>query len=451
MQTNDGTISRYLSAGLAFAIWSAGLCGVAIATEPNPPILHDGEGRAAISLTQFGALGDGSQDDSAAVQKALNRCSTEGLTCKVPAGHTFLIKSPLFIWGGARLVGEGETGVLDFSVKNGRYLFNVGLSEQKKKAAPFTGSISGVKFKVSSGGPGRIIFFWRTQGAKITDNIFDVGPYAYSATSSGNDAAWLENVGNYIRKEILISGNRILATSENLGSEGIGLGWFDGAVIENNEVTGVGDDPIGIHFSKNIVIRNNTLKSVDGRIYIANCSSVEIAHNYHERIASLATGKFYTGIGLIYLGSESYDRTNLTAPTNIDIHDNVLKYPPGSIDQGAALYFWGPRNVTAERNKVINDSDAPKLNASYIIPAKFKQGWTDPDKKDPADTARVWKVTIADNQSEGAHPLPFRMTGECKDYPGPVRIERNRGSLFSYYCDTVVTTDNVLTASAAGP
>jgi len=211
-----------------------------------------------VNPLNYGAVGDGVEDDSVAVQKALTACSKKSLICKLPKGSVFYITQPLFLWGKASLVGEDKTATLLFNVKSSPYLLNIGISGRNKLELPFTGAISNITFKVIGGKSGRIIFFWRTSGASIIDNDFDVGEYSYSATSSGNDNAWVKNgFQNTIRKNITIMKNNVTATSGYIGSEGIGLGHFDGALIKDNVIIGVGDDPIGIHFSRNIKILNN--------------------------------------------------------------------------------------------------------------------------------------------------------------------------------------------------
>jgi hypothetical protein len=391
---------------------------------------------------QFGAKGDGITDDTAALQKALTLCSTRGWRCKIPGGKEFLVKAPLFMWGNASLEGQGETSSIAFDAPGAPYLFNIGISGRNRVERTFNGRITGVKFKINGGQGGRIIYFWRTNGAEIADNVFDVDRYIYSATSSGNDQRWLGSVSDYVRKNVVIRGNIIKAKVTNEGSEGIGLGHFDGALIEGNKVIGVGDDPIGIHFSRNIRILNNDVKSVDGRIYVSNSKNVVIAHNRAERMASGLDGRFYQGIALIYIGFETFEANGFAAPTNISIHHNTLVFPEGSIDGGGVIYLYGLRNVSIEHNRVINDSSGVKAAGLRLLPAIFSGPWRDPDRIDPPRVARVWGVTITGNTLDGKHPLPMLMTGKCADFMGPVVITGNVASDFNFYCQSVRLTGN---------
>jgi Right handed beta helix region len=320
-----------------------------------PPFVVASES-GKIDLAQYGAIGDGKTDDSD-VQKALTHCSVAGVTCEVAAKKAFLITRPLFMWGNAKLEGEDGSGALVFYVDSAPYLLNVGISGKRKLEAPFRGEIANITFRTVGGDGGRIIYFWRTNGAIIRNNTFYVGQYAYSATSSGNDNNWVINgFSNCIRRNIRITDNKMFANGKELGSEGIGLGNFNGAIIANNEVVGVGDDPIGIHFSSHVTIQNNRLKSVDGRVFVANSQDVENSQNQIERMSSLADRKFYIGIALIYVGVETLEDNSYSAPDRILIRDNYLYFPAGAIDRGVAINLNGVRDTSVERNRVTNNS-----------------------------------------------------------------------------------------------
>ena len=401
-----------------------------------------------IDPISFGAMGDGVTDDTQAFQKALSLCSKQGKTCVVPAGKSFLITAPLYIWGKTNLIGDKSQGSIVFDDRDSPYLFNVGISGPQRLEQPFSGIISGIAFKVVGGKGGRTLFFWRTEGALITKNRFEFGQYRYSATSSGNDNNVVKNgFINCIRKDITITDNTIVATANWDGSEGIGLGHFDGALIMNNKITGVGDDPIGIHFSKNVRILKNDLSSVDGRLFVVNSRHVEIANNRHERIRSPKDGTFYRGISLLYIGFETLGANSYSAPTDIQIHQNTLYYPDGSVDQGAAIYLYGPRNVTVENNEVINDSSDVTASALHVLPATFKNPWKDPDEIDSPNVARVHNASVIGNTSLGKHPLPMRMSGSCDGYAGTLVVRDNLAGDFNFYCNNVIANGNKSTHS----
>lgn len=397
-----------------------------------------------IDPMSYGAKGDGITDDTESLQRAFNICSNKGLTCRISSGKNYLVTAPVFLWGKAHLKGEAGSGSITFNVQSSPYLLNIGISGRNQLEKPFSGVISDVKFKVIGGNGGRVIFIWRSNEASIRDNVFDVGGYAYSATSSGNDNKWVKNgFENTVRKNISITGNKIFAASTNIGSEGIGLVHFDGAMISGNTIIGVGDDPIGIHFCKNIKIKNNIMKSVDGRLFVANSKNVEIGHNKIYRMPSLKDNKFYKGISLLYIGFELLDtKNNFAAPTNIYIHDNYLYYPAGSIDAGAAIYLYGPRGVIVKNNQIINDSELVIATGIHLLPARFSADWDDPDNQDSLKVARVWGVTVSGNTMGGKFPQKLIMTGNCDEYIGKVLIKDNVAKGYQLYCPHVINANN---------
>ena len=294
------------------------------------------------------------------VQSSLTECSIEGSTCEIPSGATCKVSGPLYMWGNASLKSSNGGGIeftLNPTTPNQYpYLFNLGISGPQIPVGsisnlqnPFTGKIAGVTFKLTgtSTDHGRIIYFWRTDGATVSNNVFDVGSFNYSATSSGNNQAWVHNSDiNSVRRNVTISNNIINATSAGdapLGSEGIGLGQFTSATIQGNVIRGVGDDGIALHFCSGVKILDNVLETTRGRIFIGNSDHVEIARNKHTRIASLKDNRFYVGISLLYVGFEDVQGGPSTnqwyAPSDIDIHHNELYYPFGSIDRGAAIFY----------------------------------------------------------------------------------------------------------------
>ena len=153
---------------------------------------------------------------------------------------------------------------------------------------------------------------------------------------------------------------------------------------------------------------------------------------------------FYAGIGLIYIGFESYVKSVYPAPTNIHVHDNIVSYPVGAIDSGAAIYLYAPRSVIVEDNRIINNSQSVVASAVHILPAAFSEGWVDPSGLDPANVARVWGADILRNKSEGTFPLDMKMTGNCVDYQGPVNVHANRARKYTFYCERVSEAQNQL-------
>jgi hypothetical protein len=54
-----------------------------------------------------------------------------------------------------------------------------------------------------------------------------------------------------------------------------------------------------------VIIRDNDLSSVDGRIYVSNSVNVDVHGNTHTRVPRGDNGQFAAGIALIYIGHET--------------------------------------------------------------------------------------------------------------------------------------------------
>jgi hypothetical protein len=252
----------------------------------------------------------------------------------------------------------------------------------------------------------------------------------------------INGFANCIRKNGQIVGNKIFASAKEFGSEGIGLASFDGAIIAKNEITGVGDDPVVIHFSSHVAIKNNTAKSVHGRVFVSNSSDVTISQNYIQRIESLSDGKFYNGIALIYIGFENQESNTYQAPNRIQIHGNYLHYPEGAIDQGAPINLNGVKNTDVRDNRVDNDSALVTATGLHLSPVILAGKWTDPDQNESGNIVTVWHVDVLHNVGAGKYPLGFIMTGNCINYKGKVIVRDNVAKEFCFYCDNTFLSNN---------
>ena len=390
----------------------------------------------AVTPIEHGAVGDGVVDDTVAMQAALTQCSTENKICFIAKSKRYRITQPVFAWGDMDLIGEDRRGwiLLDFAVPT-PFAVNMGISAKQVPERPFTGKIDGVAFKVL-GAPslGRLLTFWRSDGARVSNNYLDSDVYQYSLTQGQNHNDWVnEGAGQkYIRRDITIEDNHVVARDTTFGGEGIGIGLFDGVIIRRNRIHGGGDDPLGIHFCTNVEIYDNVIDSVESRVFIANSTNVHIHHNKISRSASRLNKRWYPGQALIFVGFEIpkvWVGPGVYAPTNIVIEENDLYYPSGARDSsGAAIYLSAPRNVTVRNNRIVNDS--PSVEAQGIamwpvlgIPASAK--WQDPDGLDPFDTANVYDVVIEGNILSGAYPQAINRVGDCSFYLGRVIVKGN--------------------------
>lgn len=378
-------------------------------------------------------VGDGIVDDSDELQAALTYCSDRGLVAYIPANTALLVTKPLFVWGGCSLIGEDRTSRIYIRTSS-PYVFNFGLRDKLVQAPVWSGAVENVSFHALHGS-GRILFFWRVDGSVIRKNRFYLNDTLLGSMSSGNNNAWLvDGPSHYVRKNLKVVENVVVGKGEANGSEGIGLNQWDTAEIAYNVVRGVADDAVGIHFCKSIHIHHNTLSSTDGRLFVAQSTTCRIEHNYISRAASSSSKSFMRGIALLYIGHEGDVTNSHPAPTDITVEENELVYPDGSIDNGAAIVVYGPRNVTLIRNSVRHDSASGSQVGIHVMPFVYQAGtWTDPTGVEKDGVSRVRSLTCEGNHlAAGKYSCSFKMTGQTVAYyVGPVTINNTVASAYS--------------------
>lgn len=394
-------------------------------------------------MTHSECVGDGIIDDSDELQTVLTYCSERGLTAYLPAHTSLLVTKSMFLWGNASLVGEDATSRIYIKTTS-PYVFNFGLRERLSMAPVWSGSVSCISFHALEGS-GRILFFWRTDEASVESNRFYLNATNLGSMSSGNNSAWLvDGPNHYVRKNLRVVGNRIIGKGAVAGSEGIGLNQWDTAEIAYNEVDGVADDAIGIHFCKAISIHHNRLSSTDGRLYVAQSTDCQIVANHMSRVPSALSGQFHAGIALLYIGHENNVANAFPTPTAITVTDNELFYPSGSIDQGAAITVYGPRNVVVARNTVRNDSATGTQVGVHLLPFVYGPGlWTDPTGVETDGVARVRAIEFdGNNLAVGRYSCQIKMTGQTVAYyVGPVSIRNTVASSYALLANPTVSNN----------
>ncbi len=95
--------------------------------------------------------------------------------------------------GNAHVLGEDPSSTITFNASDAPYLLNLGISGKQHLEQPFSGSIENLTFVVGGGTGGRILYFCAHQRRIDLAHTFRVGTYSYSATSSGNDNAWVKD------------------------------------------------------------------------------------------------------------------------------------------------------------------------------------------------------------------------------------------------------------------
>lgn len=113
-----------------------------------------------VSARDFGAVGDGVADDTAALQAAITAVGLSGLRLYVPAG-TYKITSPMTTTADLYMFGDGESTVLDFSSMTGA--LQVGLT--------ISGTLTQIQ-DISSASQGNVSVAFASTPSLVQNDVF---------------------------------------------------------------------------------------------------------------------------------------------------------------------------------------------------------------------------------------------------------------------------------------
>ena len=275
------------------------------------------------NVQDFGGSGDGSTDDTAAVQAAIDAAVTAGGgRVQIPTGQ-FRLTRPITLGDGVDLVGLGSTSVLkpDFPSKQNRVIDNDWINGNR--------NISLRNFKLDRSGANV------QHGILLNgiDNLLIDGIEVSGVPSVRSGCISISGVGPNLR---LISRNVrivncVLADTANFGMH---MGYVDGGLMANNtalnadrEVFGVEPDP-GVS-ATNVVISGNTIlgtTSVNG-----------------------------TSTGLIIVTTTSGGTVD-----GVTVTGNVMRQPSPSDTSNPGIGVYGAAAVTVTGNTV-HDMDGPGI------------------------------------------------------------------------------------------
>jgi len=335
--------------------------------------------RTSVSITNFGAKGDGKTDNRAAIQKAVDHAKAQGLDVYVPEG-LFLHKGIITL-NGVDMVGAGANSVL--------------------KAVGASATFDDQAIKLTG------------TGASLRHLTLDSD--ATTRASSGESAkVWVAGATDFS-----IEGIRIL----NAHSAGIlVVGKSSHGTILNNHISGTNADSIHMsQASHHILVKGNTIKnSHDDGIavvsYARNGAMVSdiqildntIVNNEWGRNISVVGGQNVTikyntvdgnlsGAAGVYIAAEpNYDTFGVK---NVVVSDNVIKNTGGTnTGHGAVMIYNGTsgrmvEDVVVHHNEIVN----AKKNGVMI------RG------------SRIDDITLSQNLIEKSAAAPVAVSGSPTD------------------------------------
>ena len=405
---------------------------------------------AAVNVKDFGAVGDGVTDDTAAIQAAIDSI-TSG-TIFVPKG-TYKITSNIFLGGRKSLQGEDKylsNFLFDIAAGSGNantYVFVLGTNSYGVAATAWEGHIADMGFKASDNADFQRALFVISCGiSEIRNCIWDMtnniatGFAQGGPIESGNNVAWATG-GIHTQLKLV---DCIARLNHGFGaSEGFGLSLFDNAEMVRCRVFGCADDVFAMHECTRARIIDCVGFAITGRILNDACDDFAAVGNTITKISDPHTGTWHTGSFCESLISSSL--TTTPACKKAIYRDNIFISPPGAKVGYYIRIQHAQESVSIIDNQIVNESTDPTNGLAISIEATQPPAgasWTgevgNPDYSN-GGFIRPRNVVIRGNKDIGPYQArSLTQAGTVANLLGPFIIEDN---ILNDY--VVYTTGNV--------
>lgn len=357
---------------------------------------------------RFGCVGDGSTDNTSALQSVINRASSDGGgTIYIPPG-TYRITDNIFWHGNVSIVGP-QTAILqlDDDPTYSAYwicggISGYGATAGNGKQNTVTGELAGLKITATANVTAamRLVNCFRYSDLRITNVTFDVSDSAGRVGPIGfynNNAYCADNVKN----RLTITGNHIVGNqSAATGSEGIGIGDAQDSVISANTVYGMGDDAIAFHYCENTAVIGNNCRTKDGRILCDTSWKWQIVGNYVARTGADSGGA--------YIHVDIAANTDEKAPCDGTISANVVEHSSTLTSATYGIRVSAGRRIAITGN-VVTDLSSGYGYGVYIegkTGLKAQNGtddWVDPEGLDADATPMARSISAVGNLITGSN------------------------------------------------
>jgi len=279
--------------------------------------------RDTVSVKDFGAVGDGVTDDTAALQAAINYSSSMGYKLCVPP-NTYLTKA-LVMKSNLSLVGEGYLSC--FSLYENQYML-----ANSVVAAASNVSISNMRF---------------------------IGNKATYTTSSGG--IYFARGNNYSVKNCVFENFAQVGVLCGLPSNGVidypnqGKLFVDSNVFTNCGNNGFG--AIAVTHGSDIVISNNICTSTDEKAGYG----IDLEVNTGNYISNATlSNNILTGCSMIIDGNSA-----TTTNDNIVISGNIVNSNMGYVTTVSPLYLRDVNGLNCVNNIIIADQFRTRTDCTY--------------------------------------------------------------------------------------
>lgn len=351
-----------------------------------------------VTPEMFGAVGDGSADDTAAVQAAFNSSINT-----IIMNNQYKITGTLFVIGKKNIKGAGAIIAYLPGTAPDEYIIAFGASSLGVAGEVFEGLVEGITIIGKTGNINYGLSFTNAQNVIVRGITMD-----FSAANCHNKFIFFgrnvnvapdnSNKQNYIVESSLFISDAVPGSSRNACET---ISFADGhshITIKDNIILNCKDDAVGLHLCTDIKVLNNYIYSYSGRIlgtWIQNCivdgNTIEVEPNIQCQGIQFAyesggNGTFNDNIRIVnnvvdYTGTTSTDvqyGIRLQGVKNSLISGNKLKtdngYQARLTIENQPVTAYTPTFIFSENNEICNndvsDIFVAILNASPL--AEFK-------------------------------------------------------------------------------
>lgn len=398
----------------------------------------------------FGVKGDGSTDDTAALQKALTFASNNDRTVYIPAGTTVRTTSNLFLHGGGSVEGENMTdSIIQLDADLGattawhvRYWIVCGIPNipAAQVSAPVTAD--------SWNGHMRNLKLVGTANAVVTDCVcfltadnFSVNRVELDITAMGSVATGGFNAnvdGNWTTAPHCDDGvisecvHRSQANKTQPYTGGMNLTGCESVVVRDCFIYGPGDDSVMFINSDKCKIINCHAEGPLTRFGFFSCRECVAIGNTVVRTQALdgwAGGSdFYT----CQIASASQPTSKGCA-----FIGNTAILPDGPTGVHTAFAISGTHDTIVANNIFRNDCTTSSNEYMVRTGTELFPAWTDPDGDEPDATSRPRNQKITGNVAKGTQTTTRLEMGAVlgTDIIGPIYIAGNHCGTYNTFGD----------------
>lgn len=317
-----------------------------------------GSGWFNVRDSQFGAIGDGSTDDTSSILSAVAACAGTGGTVFFPIG-TYRITSTITVTSPMQFLGSGRSTVISFALGMNRIGVLVQGADSFTTVAWFTMkdlSINGNASGPNDAGLAQI---------NNVDRLVMTGCHLFNSGSTSSSNGVSVSAGASASTAVATRG--VIAFNLIEGHSKAGINWTTNAsdgiifgnIVRNNSGTGF-TPGIQVNGGHNVAVIGNSVYSNEGRgVYVATVGTTPpIPSRYVEVIGNHIYGNGLSsnteGAGIAVLNSATTIRFGRTIVANNNVYANAR----GGIDAGI---------MVQNQDNVIVEGNTSSLNGNHGI------------------------------------------------------------------------------------